>query len=273
MTAPASIWTPEAATNCRRLLEALVLDDGRRWGDGALQPWQRDAFAATLGLPGAPSLERQQSWIEGPTGCGTDTRRAAPIADDDVLARVRADRGGPASVAVRFRARANVAEGRETEQVFALGGAIVVHGPGFQGGQGYFFFEATPSEADLLSVETADLTGDGQLEIVFQVKQNLGEFQRDILTVLQFTATGIQPLLRVEVARYHGDAERIVNVVDLRRRGRTATLTIAPCEARGWDATTWPFAGFANDGVAHLLLPWQEEARRYRYAEGAIFSP
>jgi hypothetical protein len=190
--------------------------------------WNGESFAETESQP------NPNARVEGAEVVGTeterpattqpvrDTRPAAPMSDDDVLARVRADRGVPASVAVRFRARANVAEGREPEQVFALGGAIVVHGPGFQGGQGYFFFEATPSEADLLSVETADLTGDGQLEIVFTVKQHLGEFQRDILTVLQFTATGIQPLLRVEVARYHGDAERIVNVVDLRRRGRTA---------------------------------------------------
>ncbi len=77
----------------------------------------------------------------------------------------------------------------------------------------------------------------------------------------------------MEVARYHGDAERIVNAVDLRRRGRVHTLSIAPGEARGWDATTWPFSGFANDGVAPLLLPWQDEARRYRYADGAIVTP
>jgi phage terminase large subunit-like protein len=60
-----------------KLLEALVLDTGERWGDGALQPWQRDAFAATLGLPGAPSGDRAMVWIEGPTGCGKDQLIAA----------------------------------------------------------------------------------------------------------------------------------------------------------------------------------------------------
>jgi hypothetical protein len=251
------------------------------WGPVLRQTyqWNGESFAETESQPNpnarVEGAEVATTETERPatTQPVRDTPRAAAMSDDDVLARVRADRGVPATVAVRFRARANVAEGREPEQVFALGGAIVVHGPGFQGGQGYFFFEAAPAEADLLSVETADLTGDGQLEIVFTFKQHLGEFQRDILTVLQFTASGIQPLLRVEVARYHGDAERIVNAVDLRRRGRVHTLSIAPGEARGWDATTWPFAGFANDGVAPLLLPWQDEARRYRYADGAIVTP
>lgn len=195
------------------------------------------------------------------------------LSDDDVLARVRSDRGVPASVGARFRTRADVTEGREPEQLVALGGAVVVYGPGFQGGQGYFYFEATSNEADLLALQTADLTGDGKHELVITFRQNLGEFQRDILLVLQFAGTNIQPLLRVEVARYHGDAERIVNDVQLRTRGRSTTLTIAPGEARGWDASTWPFSGFANDGVAPLLLPWQDEARRYRAAERALVSP
>lgn len=72
-----TVWTPELAANCVKLLEALVLDTGERWGDGALQPWQRDAFAATLGLPGAPDEHRALRWLEGPTGCGKDQIIAA----------------------------------------------------------------------------------------------------------------------------------------------------------------------------------------------------
>lgn len=75
--APPTLWTVAAAAQCVRLLEALVLDTGERWGDGGLQPWQRDAFGATLGLPGAPSGDRSQVWIEGPTGCGKDQLIAA----------------------------------------------------------------------------------------------------------------------------------------------------------------------------------------------------
>ncbi len=75
--APASPWTPDAAANCIKLLEALVLDTGERWGDGGLQQWQRDAFAATLGLPDAPSGKHSLIWVEGPTGCGKDQIIAA----------------------------------------------------------------------------------------------------------------------------------------------------------------------------------------------------
>ncbi len=74
---PSALWSPDSATECWKLLEALVLDTGERWGDGALQPWQRDAFAATLGLPGAPSEGRSMCWVEGPTGCGKDQLIAA----------------------------------------------------------------------------------------------------------------------------------------------------------------------------------------------------
>ena len=122
-------------------------------------------------------------------------------------------------------------------------------------------------------METADLTGDGKHEIVFTMRQNLGEFQRDILTVLQFSGNNIQPILRVEVARYHGDAERIVNQVQVRTRGRSSALTISAGAARGWDGASWPFSGFAEDGVGALLLPWQEETRRYRVTDGVLVSP
>lgn len=77
MTEAPSLWTSETAHQCARLLEALALDTGERWGDGGLQPWQRDVYAAALGLPGAPSASKQQIWIEGPTGSGKDQLLAA----------------------------------------------------------------------------------------------------------------------------------------------------------------------------------------------------
>jgi hypothetical protein len=243
--------------------------------------WTGRAFTEVASEPN-PDVYVRPDPSAPSTPTGTTARTAAPVraqepprtmSDDEVLARVRADRHVPASASPRFRTRADITEGREPEQVLALGGAIVIYGPGFQEGRGYFYFEAASAESDLLSVETADLTGDGKHEVVFTLRQNLGEFQRDILTVLQFSGNSIQPILRVEVARYHGDAERIVNQVQLRTRGRSSTLTISAGESRGWDASTWPFSGFADDGVAPLLLPWQDETRRYRVVGGQLVSP
>ncbi|MCG3134758.1 MAG: hypothetical protein HMLKMBBP_02119 [Planctomycetes bacterium] len=74
---PRAPWTDDAARECVRLLEALVLDTGERWGDRSLMPWQREAFAATLGLPGHAAGAKSQLWVEGPTGCGKDQVIAA----------------------------------------------------------------------------------------------------------------------------------------------------------------------------------------------------
>ncbi|MCB9661831.1 MAG: hypothetical protein H6726_29595 [Sandaracinaceae bacterium] len=240
--------------------------------------WTGSGFAMVASEPNPNAYVPPTAGVERPQTQSTQVTRPAAdpprtMSDDEILARVRADRHVGASVSPRFRTRADVAEGREAEQVLALGGAIVVYGPGFQSGRGYFYFEAASQESELLSVQTGDLTGDGKHEILFTVRQNLGEFQRDILTVLQFSGSSIQPILRVEVARYHGDAERIVNQVQLRTRGRAATLSIAAGEARGWDQTTWPFSGFADDGIAPLLLPWAESTRRYRFSDGRLVSP
>jgi hypothetical protein len=48
-------------------------------------------------------------------------------------------------------------------------------------------------------------------------------------------------------------------------------LEIRPGTARGWSATSWPFAdGHGEDGVEPPLLPWRDRAVRFRHDRGRL---
>jgi hypothetical protein len=202
--------------------------------------------------------------------------RPAPAAErppslEALIAAAKRERGIPASAEPRFRRRANVAEDPRPETLVVYGRSLLVVGPGFRGGRGYFFFDL-PARApeDLLDLSTADVTGDGRDEILGRFRQDLGQgFTREVLVVHRFTPRGFPRALAVEVARTDG-THRVENRVRTTRSGGRLALTIEPGRAVGWDRASWPFAGFADDGVAPLLLPWQDQARRYCLEDGAL---
>ncbi|MEM9193220.1 MAG: hypothetical protein AAGF12_28860, partial [Myxococcota bacterium] len=205
----------------------------------------------------------------------TPTRPRAPRGPSsaDLLTEYRRQAGLSSSVRPRHRTQANVAEGREREQLLVFGKELVVVGDGFRGGRGFFRFEL-PIERpeDLISLSTHDLTGDGRQEIVLRVRRRAGtapsgeEVVRELLLVRQFVPRGFRRLLAVEVGRTIGRGS-VENQVRL-RRGR---LSIEPGRARGFDAASWPFADGTSDGVEPLLLPWRDSARAYRYERGRLF--
>ncbi len=190
---------------------------------------------------------------------------------EQLVAAVRRERAIPPATAARFELRANVAEGAEPEELLVLGKTLVVVGPGFRGGSSYFHFDlpvATPD--DLLEVTATDVTGDGRAEVLARIRQQLGQgFTREVLVVHRFTPSGFPRVLAVEVMRTDG-TRRVENRVRPTGRGATAALVIEPGNATGWNRASWPFAGFANDGVGPLLLPWQDQAKRYRLDGDAL---
>ncbi|HJL49224.1 MAG TPA: hypothetical protein RMG45_25420, partial [Polyangiaceae bacterium LLY-WYZ-15_(1-7)] len=195
--------------------------------------------------------------------------RAAGRPDvDALLAAVREARGIPRSARPRFQRDVNLAESPAPERLVVYGDALVVVGPAFRGGEGYFHYGVSvASPEDLVDVRTADLTGDGRQEVLLFAKQRLGEITRTLLLVHQFTRDGGFPrLLAVEVGREQ-DRQRVTNEVQT-RGGR---LVVRPGRARGWDAESWPWAASdGSDGVEPLLLPWSDRPRTYRYRGGRL---
>ena len=224
-------------------------------------PEYRDPAAST------PS-ERAAGGTSRPSGAAPAQARAPSV--DDLVAAFKRQAGVAPRARPRFRAVANVAEGREDEHVMVFDSALLVVGPGFRGGTGWFHFALPVASAeDVLSVETADLTGDGRQELLFRVRRAVEDVQREILIVHQFRPTGFPRLLAVEIAREQGNA-RIENEVSVQRARRASVLQIAPGRARGWDAQSWPFQDGTGDGVGPILLPWRDRAARYEYRGGEL---
>ncbi len=184
-----------------------------------------------------------------------------------LVSGVREDKNIPARIRPRFVWDRNVEGDRTPERIAVLGDALVVVGPEFRGGQGYFYYELpVQGHADIRRVTTADLDGDGRHEILVRVRQDLGEVQRDVLLVHQFAGDAFPRLLAVEVERRQGD--RVVrNELRPGRRG----LVIRPGRAEGWSADNWPWSDEpAGDGIVPILKPWSDQPVRYRLRNGRL---
>jgi hypothetical protein len=249
-------------------------------------------------LPWGPVRARQFQWREGSFATVAEEpnpdyqppsepvapaprveRRATPApraarapSPAQVIAAVRKQRGIAASVPARFERTANVAEDARPEHLVVLGRSLLVFGPGFRGGDGYFVMDLPVAEpADVLLLHTTDVTGDGPEEVLIRIRQHFTEgVYREVLLVYCFHNDSFHRVFAVEAKR--GQGERFVrNGIRLDRRGRRTDIVVVPGTAQGWDASTWPFAaGDGNDGVEPLLLPWRDKPVRYGYVNKGI---
>lgn len=201
-----------------------------------------------------------------PSAGGAEPAREAGPTVRDLMAAFRREAGIGANARPSFHARANVAETDAPEELYVFDRAFVVVGSSFRGGRAWFQF-AIPaaSAADIASVRTADLTGDGRDEVLFRIRRRVGEVEREILLVHQFTPSAFRRLLAVEVARREGS-----NAIENELRVANRSLEIAPGRARAWNQGNYPYADGTGDGVDTLLLPWRDRAVRYRYRDGAL---
>lgn len=196
----------------------------------------------------------------------TATAAPAPPGVRDLLAAVRRERRIPASVRPRFAQDANVAFDAQVEHIEILGDALVVVGPGFREGRGYFYYALPDQAGELLDVSTVDLTGDGRAEILIRGRQQVGDVARDVLMVHRFVRDGSFPLLLVAEVGRQQERRRIENEV----RTSGSHLEIRPGRSNGWDAASWPWSDTAAEGQEPLLLPWRDAARRYRFVNGRL---
>ena len=230
-----------------------VLSRSYRW-DG-----QRFAVVNERANPNAHE-ERPRTTTMATTMREPQRTEAPPPTSAQLIAAVRRERRIPRRVRERFATNANLAADRRAERLVVLGKAVVVVGPGFRGGRGYFHYEIQVAEAsDIISVSTADLNRDGRHEVLVRARQQLGDITRELLMVHRFARGGGFPrVYTAEIARTQGD-NRIEN--EIRTRG--GRLEIRPGRARGWSAETWPWADAGGgEGIDPLLLPWRDRARR-----------
>jgi hypothetical protein len=175
---------------------------------------------------------------------------------------------GPDTVG-RFAQQANVAGDAQLEALAVYGRELVVTGRGLGSDVGYFFLGLPVHDAaDVLGLQSADVTGDGLREALVRVRQRIGDVQRELLFCYALgaragsAAHGAQQLLAVEVSRARG-AQRIDNAWSLVPDKQRVVLTIEPGTARGWSAKDYPFVSDSHGGIAPILLPWKDRTTRY----------
>jgi hypothetical protein len=237
--------------------------------------WDGQRFARIDERPNPDYVDAAARTASAPVSAGTTGRAAASSgpaatiapATSELLAAFRRERGIASSARPSFTARVNLAATAEVEELAVYGRDLVVVGPAFRGGTGWFHY-AIPahSDADVLDVRTAELTGDPRHEVLIRVRQTIGDVRREVLLVLQFTPTGFPTLLQREVAREQG-RDRIENEV----RAGSGSLEIRPGTARGWTAASWRFPdGPSGDGIDPPLLPWRDAPITFRLAGGRL---
>jgi hypothetical protein len=199
------------------------------------------------------------------TTAPTTTAPTAPSIDQ-LLAGFRHEAGIGDRTHPTFDLTGNVAGSAAAERVVVYGRELAVVGPEFQGGTGWFRFQVPCEAADLISVTLADVTGEGRAELLFRIRQTLGDVRREVLLVHMFTPTSFPAILTREIAREHG-TERIENQI-VTTGGR---LEVRPGTAHGWSASTWPYGDApSTDGVDLPLLPWRDAAVRLRFSAGHL---
>jgi hypothetical protein len=239
-------------------------------------------------LPWGPVLSRSYRW-DGRTFAQTGERpnpRYEPPREEAPVPQPQAQRPPPpeapnadrlldvfrqrnniaSNARPRFRLRANFAGDDEPESALVYGRLLVLVGPGIQNGTSWLHYEIpVEADADLLNVEGADVTGDGRAELLFRIRQTIGEVRRELLIIHTITERGFPRVLQVEVAREQG-RDSVRNEVST-AGGR---LAIRPGRALGWSAERWPFTPDSSDGVEPLLLPWRDREARFTMRGGRL---
>jgi len=259
-----------SAANYRNAPEAGVESMLLPWGEVTERTYQWD------GTRFAPIDEKTAEGSRTPTpssaapvvavsqGSQAPEQPPAPPGIDQLVDAFRRAQSIDRRVEARLKRNANVAEDARVEQLMLFDRSLLVIGPGYRNGTGFFYYQLPVESADdIQRVFTADVTGDGRAEIFIRVRQLIGEVKRELLYVHQLDGNELRQLMVAEVRRAEG-AQSIGNIVRLRWRGNQATLVIYPGRATGWSQADYPFVTDTSDGTDALLLPWNDSMVTYR---------
>lgn len=233
--------------------------------------WSGQTFAQIAERPNAHYVDPAAAAAAHASASSSATESAPPPPSmDDVLAAFRREAGIGARVRPSFDRTGNLAGGPTPERALVFGRELVVVGPDFRDGTGWFRYQLPCEATDLLDFSLADLTGEGRSELLFRIRQTLGSgtsvVRREVLLVHMFTPTDFPAVLTREVAR-----EREGNRIENQVLTTGAHLEIRPGTATGWTAASWPFSDAPpTDGIDAPLLPWRDHAVTFRFDHGHL---
>ncbi|MFO0681359.1 MAG: hypothetical protein U0234_04875 [Sandaracinus sp.] len=239
------------------------------WGPVAERTfrWDGHTFAAIGERPNPHYVDPAAAAAQASASSSATTASAPPAPGvDDLIAGFRREAGIGARVRPTFDLTANLAGNATVERALVFGNQLVVVGTEFQDGTGWFRYQLPCAAADLVSFTVADLTGEGRAELIFRIRQTLGDVRREVLLVHMFTPTDFPAVLTREVMR-----EREGNRIENQVVTTGGHLEIRPGTATGWTQASWPFSDAApTDGVEAPLLPWRDRAQTFRFDHGHL---
>ncbi len=152
--------------------------------------------------------------------------------------------------------QADVSGDAMKERVMLFDRYLVVLGPHFHEGSGYFWNDlgVDVGAGRLPMFEVRDMTGDGKAEIVLRRRVDIGNGWRELTQVLGFDSGGqLQSLFEHETG-LSGSAGTIQNDVHIEPSARGGAIRITFGSATGYNATNY----HEPTETAHesLLLPW-----------------
>jgi len=169
-----------------------------------------------------------------------------------------------------FEASGNVAGDDLRERFLVVDTFLVVFGPGYRGGNGYFY-TALPvaSPNDVREARLVDLTGDGRDDVVLRYVERGGGGRRTVLAVHSFRGEDLVRVFAVET-RKEVSGRFVESEVEIRGHGADTRIEVRPGRARGFDAQNLREASSAD--MEPVLLPWGPIARRVYRFDGTRFA-
>jgi hypothetical protein len=143
------------------------------------------------------------------------------------------------------------------ERVLVYGRYLVVLGPGYRGGEQYYFRDlgASADKGDILTFELKDLTGDGKDDVLVR-KRIRGEHGAvEVLEVLSYHQGGDTPApVFAQEVRLALDDGQIQNDVKVTGSGSRTRIVVSAGHADGIDSSR--FERESNTGANPVLEPW-----------------
>lgn len=162
-------------------------------------------------------------------------------------AQIEAQVGRKADVALSV----NVLGDKREELILRFGSNLVIAGPTFRGGQGYFTFSSPTG--NMRDFRVKDLTRDGRAEILFKGEMQSGDVTRRVLFVYRFRKGKFARALALEVLRTQGK-NSLARKIKYRSNGEICVQA----KAKGWNAGNWPWGDESGD-IHVEPLPWKKK--------------
>ncbi len=172
--------------------------------------------------------------------------------------------------APRFNLMANVVGDGMLERVLIYDRFLVILGPGYRGGEQYYYRDLGTKDVSKLEVD--DFTGDGKADLLLvkRVPGSLGSVE--VLEVLSYHAAGETPdaVFAQEVKLSLTSGGTIANEYKVSGKGAGTTIVLSPGKASG--LTSADYQRTSSTGATPVLVPWGAIASQTFTVKGGTFA-